>query len=98
MQMDIPLQPTTASPIKPVLQAQIGEVNRPKDQTAQVNAQPETTIPSELCDVAAVNESRIAGQKPSIPEIMATERVLKPYDVTMLPNNETGEKVTQHKA
>lgn len=95
--MDFPLQNTT-TPVKPAGQVQEGVVKKPEAPKIQGQLQDNPTIPAELGVVASVNASRIAVQKPALPEISATERVLKPYGVTMLPNSETGEKVTQHKA
>lgn len=96
--MDFPLHTAFTAPVRSAPQVQQGVVDISQDPQNQAKIQPTPTIPAELGVVASVNASRISGQKPTIPEIMATERVLKPYGVTMLPSNETGEKVTQHKA
>ena len=96
--MDIPLQKTLTAPAAVAQQLPIRAVSKTDKPHMQTQTPAQRTIPAETKMIAAVNEARISAQSPSIPEIMAVERVLKPYGVTMLPSNETGEKLVQHQA
>lgn len=96
--MDIPLQTTHIAPSKPVHLEQRGAMIPPKVQQTALQKPTATVIPAELGVVAAVNESRMSGQKPTVLDAPEVDRILKPYGVSMLPRNETGEKLTQHRA
>lgn len=96
--MDIPLQTTHIAPAKPVHHEQLGAMIPPKVPQTALQKPSATVIPAELGAVAAVNESRLSGQKPAISEVPEVERVLKPYGLSMLPSNETSEKLAEHKA
>lgn len=96
--MDIPLHTTHIAPTKAVHSEQLGAVTTPKVAQTPLQKPTATIIPAELGAVAAVNESRLSGQKPTISDVPEVERTLKPYGVSMLPSNETSEKLAQHKA
>ena len=96
--MDISLQKTLIAPVKAAYFEQQGAMTPSKSPQTPLQKPTATIIPAELGAVAAVNEARLSGQKPVLSDVKEPERVLKPYGVTMLPRNETREKVTEHKA
>ncbi len=92
--MDIPLHQMRTAPALPVVNNMQGAVTAVKQQNSQIHAA--ATIPAQGGGVGPVNEARISGQNPVLPDASEAERLLKPYGLTMLPRNETSDKLAHH--